>query len=139
MVIEIKPYQLINLKNEIIDLQNFDTWKIQLTLFPQKDAEEERVMHSRSNNIKFTSYNEANEVVDELFESLHSTYQGNLETSIRGSDFIFDSMQLMYYKFHKVNFRFDGSYIDSPDFSKEKSNSKSKNQKMKMINVLNMQ
>ena len=96
-------------------------------------------MHSRSNNIKFTSYNEANEVVDELFESLHSTYQGNLETSIRGSDFIFDSMQLMYYKFHKVNFRLDGSYIDSPDFSKEKNNSKSKNQKMKMINVFNMQ
>ena len=36
MVIEIKTYQLINLKNEIIDLQNFDTWKIQLTLFLQK-------------------------------------------------------------------------------------------------------
>ena len=36
MVIEIKTYQLINLKNEIIDLQNFDTWKIKLTLFLQK-------------------------------------------------------------------------------------------------------
>ena len=88
------------LRNVIIDLQNSDTWKIQLTIainfISSKDAEEEPVMHSRSNNIKFTSYNDANEVVDEHFESLRSRYQGNLETSMRGSDFIFDSVQLMY-------------------------------------------
>ena len=58
-------------------------------------------MHSRSNNIKCPSYNDPNEVVDELFESLRSRYQGNLETSMRGSDFIFDLIQLMYYKCHK--------------------------------------
>ena len=55
-----------------------------------KDAEEEHVMDSKSNDIKFTSYNDANKVVYELFESLRSRYQGNSETSIRGSDFIFD-------------------------------------------------
>ena len=58
-------------------------------------------MHSRSNNIKRPSYNDPNEVVDELFGSLRSRYQGNLETSMRGSDFIFDLIQLMYYKCHK--------------------------------------
>ena len=47
-------------------------------------------MHSRSNIIKFTSYNDANEVVDKLFESLRLRYQGNLETSMRESNFIFD-------------------------------------------------
>ena len=60
------------------------------------------------------SYNDANEVFDELFESLHSRYQGNLETSMRAKDFIFDSVQLMYYKCRKVNFSCDGSYIDFP-------------------------
>ena len=58
----------------IIDLQNSDTWKIQITIAINftysKDVEEEHVMHSRSDNIKLTSYNNANEVVDELFESL---------------------------------------------------------------------
>ena len=86
---------------------------------------EERVMHSMGYNIKFTSYDDANEVIDELFESPRSRYQGNLETSIlfrRGSDFLFDSVQLMYYKCHKVNFKRGGSYIKSP---KEKSNNKS--------------
>ena len=52
-------------------------------------------MHSRGDNVKFTSYNDANIVVDELFESLCSRYQGNLETSMRERDFIFDSLQLM--------------------------------------------
>ena len=44
-------------------------------------------MHTRSDNIKFKSYIDANEVVRELFESLRSRYQRNLETSMRGSDF----------------------------------------------------
>ena len=51
------------------------------------------------------SCNNPNEIIDEVFESLLSLYQGNLETSMEGSDFIFDSVQLMYYKCHKVNFR----------------------------------
>ena len=86
------------MRNIIIDLQNSDTWKTQLIisidLISSKDAEEDRVMHSKSNNIKFTSYNDADEAVDELFESLRSRYQGNLETSMRRSDYIFDSVQL---------------------------------------------
>ena len=64
---KIKPY----LRTIIIDLQNSDTWKIQLTIainfIPSRDTEEEHVMHSNSNSIKFTSYNDANEVVNELF------------------------------------------------------------------------
>ena len=85
-----------------------------------KHTEEERVMHSTSDNIKFTSYNGANEVVNELFASLRSRYQENFETSMRGSDLIFDSHQLMYYKCHKVNFKRGGSHIDSPDWIKKK-------------------
>ena len=34
---------------------------------------------------------------------------------MRGSDFIYNSLQLMYFKCHKVNFRRGGSNIDSPD------------------------
>ena len=63
----IKP----ELRNIIIDLQNSDTWKIQLTiainLISQKNTGEERVMHSRNDNIKFSSYNNVNEVVDDHF------------------------------------------------------------------------
>ena len=37
-----------------------------------------------------------------------------------GSDFICYSVQLLYYKCHKVSFRRGGSDIDSPDWIKKK-------------------
>ena len=43
-----------------------------------------------------------------------------IETSMRESDFIFDSVQLMYYKCHKVNFKRGDSYVDSPDWIEKK-------------------
>ena len=72
-------------------------------------------MHSMSNSLKFTTYSDGNDVIDELFESLRSRYQGNLETSMTGSDFISDSVHLMYYKCHKVNSIRGDLYTDSPD------------------------
>ena len=114
----------------IINLQNSDKWEIQLAIainfISSKDTEEERVMHSNSDNMKFTSWDDANEVVDELPKSLRSKYQEKLETSMKGSDFIFDSIQLLYYKCHKNFFKRDGSYIDSPDWIKIKKSNKSK-------------
>ena len=107
------------MRDIIISFEKSDTWKIQLkipiNLISSKGAEKERVMHSRSNNIEFMSYDNANEVVNELFESLRSRYQIGSETSMRGSGFTFDSVQLLYCKCHKINFKRDGSYTDSPD------------------------
>ena len=69
------------MRNIIIDLQIYDARKIQLTItinfISSKDAEEEHVMHSTNNNIEFEHYSDANEVIDELFKSLRSRYQGN--------------------------------------------------------------
>ena len=117
------------LKNIIINLQNFDSCKIHLTIainfIYSKDSEEERVMHTNSGNIKFTPYSDANEVANKLFKSLRSRYQENLEASMKGSDFIFDSVQLMCYQCHEVSFIRSCSYIDSPEWIK--SNNKSKN------------
>ena len=51
---------------------------------------------------------------------------------MRVSDFIFDSVQLIYHKCHKVNFRRYCSYIDSLDLIKQKKtiiNSKNENDK----------
>ena len=112
------------MRDIIINLQKFDTWKNQLTIvinfISSKDVDEDRVIHSKSDNIEFMPYGNANEVVNELFESLLSRYQIDLETSMRGSDFFFDSVQLSYHNCHKVNSKGGGSYIDSPDWIKKK-------------------
>ena len=63
---------------DIIDLQKFGTWNVQLTVainfISSKDVDEERVMHLNSDNTEFMTYDNENDVVDELFESLSSRY-----------------------------------------------------------------
>ena len=82
-------------------------------------------MHSKSSNIEFMSHDNENEVVNELFELLLSKYQLGLEISMRGRDFIFDLVQLLFYKCHKIKFKHGGSYIDSSGWIKN-NNGKSK-------------
>ena len=39
---------------------------------------------------------------------------------MKGSEFVFDYVHLLYYKCHKINPSPGGSYIDSPDWIKTK-------------------
>ena len=59
-------------------------------------------MHSKSDNIEIMTNDEADEVVKELFDSLKSRYQDDLE-SMRGSEFFFNYVELLHYKCHKIN------------------------------------
>ena len=67
---KIRPY----LKDIINNLKKSDTWKIQLTIannfISSIDNDEERVMHSKSDNIEIMINDEADEVIKELFDSL---------------------------------------------------------------------
>ena len=67
------------MRDTIINLQKSDTWKVSLTtainFISSKDADMVIVMHLKSNNIEFKLYDSANEVFNELFESLLSRYQ----------------------------------------------------------------
>ena len=41
---------------------------------------------------------------------------------MKGSEFAFNYVQLLYYKCHKINTNRSGSYIDSPDWIKKSGN-----------------
>ena len=49
------------------------------------------------------------------FNHFFSRYQTGLKTSMRGSDFIFDCVHLLYYKCHEISPNWGGSYIEFPD------------------------
>ena len=70
-------------------------------------------MHSKSDNIEIMITDEADGVIKNFFYSLKHRYQNNLQ-SIRGSDFVFNYVQLLYCKCHKINSNRVGSYIDYP-------------------------
>ena len=103
---KIRPY----IKDIIIELKKSDKWKMQLKIalnfMPSKDNDKECVMHSRSNGIEIMINDKSDEIIEELFQLLLSRYQIALETSIRGSDFIFDCAHLLYYKCHKIDLKY---------------------------------
>ena len=75
------------MRDIITDFQKANTWKVQLTIsinfISSKDVNDERVIHSKRNTTEFFTYDNVNDVADELFESLLSIWQIGLETSMR--------------------------------------------------------
>ena len=61
-------------------------------------------MYVTEKNIKFSSCYDANEIADELFESLCSKHREILGMPMKESELTFYSVQLMYYKCHEVKF-----------------------------------
>ena len=107
--------------NEVIDYETqFGEWKIQLTMsisfISFKDSDETCNMHTKSNNIEIMVGSETDEISEELFKSLLQKYQEGLEESVKGSEFLFDSVNLLHYHFQKASLkRTRSSYIDSPE------------------------
>ena len=63
---------------------------------------------------------ETDEVIEKPFESLLERYLEGLEESMRGSEFIFDSVDALYCNLNKISLNRCGSYIDSPEWLKVK-------------------
>ena len=64
-------------------------------------------MRTKSDNIEIMMDSETYEIIEGLFESLLERYQEGLEESMRGSKFIFDSVDTLYYDLNKVSFSRD--------------------------------
>ena len=62
---------------------------------------------------------ETGEIIEELFETVLQRYQEGLEESMKGSEFIFDSNDILYYNLNKISLNRGGSYIDTPEYIKK--------------------
>ena len=83
-------------------------------------SDETRTMRTKSDNIEIMMGSETDEIIEELFKSLLQRYQEGLEESMRGSEFIFDCVDALYYNLNKISLERGGSYIDSPEWLKNK-------------------
>ena len=84
------------------------------------DANETRVMHTKSDNIVIMSGIETNDAINELFSSFAKRYQEGLETKMKGSSFTFERIDLLEYHLHKISLNRGSSYIESPEWIKNK-------------------
>ena len=92
-----------------------------INFISSKDSDETRNMHKKSDNIEIIMGSETNDIIEELLESLLQKYQEGLEKSVRGSVFIPDSVDSLYYNLQKISLNRKGSsYIDSPKWLKNK-------------------
>ena len=93
-------------------------WKIQLSLtinfVSSKDFKETRTIYTNSDNTDIIIGYETDQIIEEFFNSLLQRYQKGLK------EFVFDSVDLLNYKLHKIILDLGGSHINSPEWLKNK-------------------
>ena len=87
----------------------FGGWKIQLTIqinfISSKDSAETCTMYTKSDNVEIMLVSKTDDIITECFDSLLQKYQKKLEETLRGSEFIPDSVDLLYYHLQKNKFK----------------------------------
>ena len=67
-----------------------------INFISSKDSDETRNMHTKNDNIEIMMGSETDDIIEEPFEFLLRKYLEELEESMKGSGFIFVSVDLLY-------------------------------------------
>ena len=115
----------VNLPDNVIDYETqFGECKIQLTMqinfISSKDSRETGTMSTKSHNLEIMMDSETDDIIKELRESLLQRYQEVLKEKMKGSNFICDHDDLLYYYLHRTNLKRGRSYLYSPKWLKNK-------------------
>ena len=117
----IKPYL-----NDLINVYKAKgEWKLQISaeisfVSQKPGSDETRTMFTRSTPEEFMIGSETEEVAENLIMSILQKYQDNLQNKMKGSDFIFNGINYLYYDLNRITISNGGSYIESPKWLKDK-------------------
>ena len=78
-----------------------------------RDTGETHIYYVWSDNVSIIQGEDTNAIIRENVKSFLHNYQQELKI-IKGSDFVFESVDLLDYKLHRVRLKRGGSYIKSP-------------------------
>ena len=79
-----------------------------------RDTGKTHVYYVWSDNVRIMQGKDTSAIIREIFRSFPHIYQQELKI-IKESNFVFESVDLMDYKLHKVRLKRGGSYIKSPE------------------------
>ena len=88
---------------------------MRVNFISSEDTGETHTFYVWSDNISIMQGSDTDDIIRELFRYFLHNYQEELKI-IKGSNFIFESVELMDCKLHRVRFRRGGSYIKSPEW-----------------------
>ena len=84
-----------------------------------RDTGEIRIYYVWSDNVSIMRGENTNAIIREIFMSFLHNYQQELKT-IKGSELVFESVDLLYYKLRRVRLNRGGSYIKSSKWLENK-------------------
>ena len=87
-----------------------------INFISSKDTGEVLTIYVRCDNEEIRSGNETDDIIKELFKSFLNNYQAEEIILRKGSDFVFESVDLLSYSFHKISLKRGKSYIKSPEW-----------------------
>ena len=99
---------------------NSKEWKIQINMsvnfISSNDTGEIRTISVWSDNEEIRSGNETNSIIRRLLKSFLTNYQNEEKILRNGSNFVFESVNLLSYHIHKTTLKRGKSYIKSPEW-----------------------
>ena len=88
---------------------------MRVSFISSKDTAETHTIYVWSDNVNIVWGSNTNSIIKGLFESFLHNYQEELKVENGcGSECIFESVELMDYKLHRVRLKRGGSYTKSP-------------------------
>ena len=91
-------------------------WKIQISMhvnfISSKDTGETPTIYVLSDNVSIMRGSDTDNIIREIFRSFLRNYQKELKIN-KGSNFVFESVDLMDYILHRLRLRRGGSYVKS--------------------------
>ena len=99
-----------------------------INFISSKDTGETHTIYVWSDNVSNLWGSDTDDIIRDVFRSFLHNYQEELKI-IKGSDFVFESVELMDYKLHRVSLRRGGSYIKSPEWLANKRATNNPNNK----------
>ena len=84
------------------------------------NTNETREMYTKSDNITIMRGVETDDIINHLFNTFRKRYQEGSEIKMRGGSFTFERVDLLEYHLHKISLNRGSSYIESPEWLKNK-------------------
>ena len=110
--------------SELISKKKNDNQKIQLDIgvnFKHTvDIEKKYAFYIKSKNIEILPGDDVNDIIKELTDSFYENYEDQLLKLRNGSGYVYDNVEVMGIHFHKIEVERGSSYIESPEWIKNK-------------------
>ena len=110
--------------SQLINKKKNDNQKIQLDIGVNfkhtNDIEKKYILYIKSKNIEILPGDDVNDIIKELTNSFYENYEDQLLILRNCNGYVYDNVVVLGIHFHKIEVESSSSYIESPEWIKNK-------------------